>query len=370
MRRIAFLLALLLSFLPVCSALAATAVFYEAPKQVTISFTGDCTLGTDDRERATKTGFDAYIQQYGYDYPFAKVKDIFEKDDLTVINLEGTFYDFDSGRTDKTYAFRGPTDYVKMLTQNSIEAVSLGNNHSLDYGEAGIRSTVETLERAGVNWFGSTEFTNGSYIYEKDGVKIGFVSVYISYWWQGGRSPVIQLMAEMRQAGCQVIVACMHGGVEYDIRHDGNQEKMANALVEYGADIIVGNHPHTLQEIWVRDGRTILWSLGNFSFGGNSKLKNNKAGELNIDSCIAQITFSFDENNRYLGHQLNLIPCHMSGSTDYNDYQPFPVTGKDAEKALKNMQRAMNCLRFKDFVEGVGALQDFVPVTYAAQVLR
>ena len=60
----------------------------------------------------------------------------------------------------------------------------------------------------------------------------------------------------------------------------------------------------------------------------------------------------------------------MSGSTDYNDYQPFPVTGKDAEKALKNMQRAMNCLRFKDFVAGAGALQDFVPVTYAAQVLR
>ncbi|MBR6185268.1 MAG: CapA family protein [Clostridia bacterium] len=350
-------LTLLLSILP---AAFAEANFYEAPKQITVTFTGDCTLGTDDRERNTKTGFDAYIQKYGYEYPFAKVRDIFEADDLTVINLEGVFYDYDTYRTDKTYAFRGPTDYVNILTCSSVEAVYLGNNHTLDYGEPGIRSTVETLESAGVKWFGTTEYTNASYTYEKDGVKIGFVSVYISYWWQGGRSPMIQLMSELRRDGCQVIVACMHGGVEYDIRHDNNQEKLATALLEYGADIIVGNHPHTLQEIWVRDGKTILWSLGNFAFGGNSKLKNNKAGELNIDTCIAQITFSFDENNNYLGHQLRLIPCHLSGSTDYNDYQPFPVTGKDAEKALKNMQRAVNCLRFNPFVEGYGSLQNFV----------
>ena len=360
MRRLAFLAALLIVLSTLSPAFADT-LFFSAPKQITVSFTGDCTLGTDDRERNTKTGFDAYIKNYGYEYPFAKVRDIFEKDDLTVVNMEGTFYDYNTGAAaDKKYHFKGPTDYVNILTCSGIEAVSIGNNHILDYGEAGLRSTVETLENAGVAWFGTTEYTNGSFVYEKDGAKIGFVSIWGNYWRKGGATQVNQLISELRRDGCQVIVACIHDGVEYDLRHDKSQEKLGTSMVEFGADVVIGNHPHTLQEVWVRDGRTIMWSLGNFSFGGNSQLRKNRAEELNIDTCIAQFTFSFDEDNNYLGHQMLLIPCHMSGSTEYNDYQPFPVTGKDAEKALKNMQRALNCLRFNPYMEGYGALQNFV----------
>ena len=122
----------------------------SAAKEIVISFTGDCTLGCDPRERGEKSGFEAYIEQYGYGYPFEKVKQIFEQDDLTVINLEGTLYDYDANmKPDVNYHFRGPTDYVNILSASSIEACSIGNNHILDYGTPGLRSTIEALEAAG-----------------------------------------------------------------------------------------------------------------------------------------------------------------------------------------------------------------------------
>lgn len=378
MRRFVLMLILLLCVSFVSSASGEEAVeFFQAPKQIVVTFTGDCTLGCDPRERGQKTGFETYIEQYGYEYPFAQVKQYFEQDDLTVINLEGTFYDYDANlASDKYYHFRGPTEYAQMLPLASIEACSLGNNHILDYGTPGLESTVAALKDQGVAYFGTTEYNNDVYIFEKNGVKIGFVSVYITHWWTPGIPTLIkQDMQDLRDAGCNMIIACMHGGVEYDVRHDANQEKMADRLIVYGADIVVGNHPHCVQGIREQDGVCTLWSLGNFSFGGNSKINGinlpgkKKGGPPSVGTYIAQFTLSFDDDNTYLGHQLNIIPCYTTGAeyrTDgqmTNNYQPIPVTGKDAEKVIKSIQddTPYKRLQLNPFVEGVGAVQNFVP---------
>ena len=142
--------------------------------------------------------------------------------------------------------------------------------------------------------------------------------------------------------------------MEYDLRHDTNQEKMANAFIRYGADIIIGHHPHTIQGLRVENGRTTLWSMGNFSFGGNSQVRT-------LNTYLAQFTFSFDESNTYLGHQLNLIPAHVSGTTERNNYQPVLVTGKEADDVIRAIQYDVKRLKLRPYVEGVGALQDFVP---------
>ena len=375
-RTAAFLLSLALLAVLLPSGLAETEL-YQAPKQITVTFTGDCTLGVDDRERGKDTGFETFIQKYGYEYPFEKVRSIFEQDDLTVINLEGTFYDYDANRAKKTYAFRGPTDYISILTSSSIEACSLGNNHSMDYGAAGMQSTIETLEGAGIGWFGRNEAICQHYIYEKDGIRIGFVSMYVSDWvkisdWTQGFDAMTDYVAKLKAEGVNLIIGCLHGGVEYDVRYDknGGQEKLANRMIAAGADIVVGNHPHTVQGIRVENGRTTLWSLGNFSFGGNSEIKKNAMGEYCYGTYIAQFTFSFDENNRYLGHQLNIIPCVIGYEKDSRDaaklrnlYQPYPATGKEAEQVMNAIRRDRTPLGLKlnPFVEGVGALQDFVP---------
>ncbi len=343
-------------------------LFFQAPKQITISFTGDCTLGNTPltRERHHDKSFEGYIEQYGKTYPFDKVKEYFLNDDLTVVNLEGVFYNYEANRAKKTYNFRAPTDYVEILTLAGVDAVSIGNNHILDYGEKGQKSTIETLEKAGVGWFGTNEAADGVYVFEKDGIRIGFISVYYSYWAKGGKNTdrIKKNISDLRQQGCNLIIACMHCGVEYDQMHDSNQEKMAAWMLRNGAEMVIGHHPHTIQGIRVENSRTTFWSLGNFVFGGNPGLNYKNPARnrvLNIESFIAQVTFSFDENNTYLGHQTNLIPCYMSGTAEYNNYQPVPVTGAQAEKVLDAIQVDSRPLRLKPFVEDVGAVQDFVP---------
>ena len=370
MRRIAFLMTLILITSRVPCGFA-EAVKYEAPKQIVITFTGDCTLGIDDRERGKATGFESFIQQYGIDYPFEKVRDIFANDDLTVINLEGTLYNYDEGRAKKTYAFRGDTSYVEMLKNASIEACSLGNNHSLDYGVAGFQSTTETLEANGIGWFGTDEGFNGTFVLEKDGIKIGFVSMYESGWW----SKIGYLSAafdQLRAQNCDLIIGCPHAGIEYDVRYDrgGGQDKLIEKMLNFGCDLIVGNHPHTIQGIRQDGDKTILWSLGNFVFGGNSEIKNNAMGEPTNYTYIAQFTLSFDENNKYLGHQLNIIPCVVPATKDKGgklrtSYQPALATGKDAEIVMNAIKRdrTPGNLKLNPFVEGVGALQDFIPAS-------
>lgn len=369
MRRIVsfFLLAALL-----CAALPAlgeTEIPDGTATQIVVTFTGDCTLGCDPTMRGRDAGFEAYIQKYGYGYPFEKVKQYFEQDDLTVINLEGTFYNYDADlKPNSTYHFRGPTDFVNILTESSVEACSLGNNHMMDYGISGLQSTIKTLEDAGVHWFGTiNEGVAESYAFEKDGVKIGFVSIYISDWWVPGMPLVIkdQIQA-LKDGGCSLVIACMHGGVEYDTRHDTNQERMADQLIRYGAEIVVGNHPHSIQGVRDVDGVCTLWSLGNFSFGGNSSVvvsrkKSPNYGKINLGTFLAQFTFSFDQNGRYLGHLLNIIPCHVSGTSEYNNYQPVPVTGAEADKVIKAIRDDTYLRKLNPFVEGVGAMQDFKP---------
>lgn len=324
----------------------------DAASTVTVTFLGDCTLGSEDHFWERDFSFVYYINQLGYDYPFSLVQDVIGNDDLTVANLESVFYEYTANKQDKTYCFRAPTSFAKILTTGSVEAVNLSNNHSEDYGARGIRTTVETLENEGVAWFGTTEYANDVYIYEKDGVKIGFVGIYLTYWW--AHNDMLKAnFQKLYDAECDVIVGIMHGGVEYSFYHDESQRKLADYMIRMGASVVVGHHPHVLQGVDVRDNATIVYSLGNFVFGGNKAMRA-------YQSAMAQFTFSFDENGEYLGHQLNIIPCQYSGSREYNDYRPFMFTGDEAEKVIEAMRRDSN-IRLKPYVEGVGAVQDFVP---------
>lgn len=363
MRRLLTLSALMVILcfsLAFCEETASSPVeLYQAPQQLVITFTGDCTLGCTPLNRGRSVSFEAYIEKNGYGYPFENVKEIFENDDLTVINLEGAFYDSDdNAATDKNYLFRGPTDYVNILTESSIEAVSVANNHVLDYGEPGFQSTIETLESQGIAWFGTNECADQTWIFEKDGIKIGFVASYISYWWGTGHGLQARAdVAALKEAGCDVIIACLHGGVEYDIRHDSRQEQMADKFIDYGADIVIFHHAHSLMGMRVYNGVTTLWSLGNFSFGGNAELKV-------TDTYIAQFTLSFDEEGNYLGHQLNILPCYISSTLEYNNYQPILMDAKTSRRVIAALQKDVYPRRLvvQQYQEGIGCLQEFVPV--------
>lgn len=325
-----------------------------ADQSVTITFLGDCTIGGEGRLKQYDYSFDGHVRQHGYDYFFEKVQSVIGQDDLTIANLEGCFINFENDAVTKTYKFRGDKDYVNVLTGSSVEAVSLANNHIMDYAFDGVNHTVQTLEAASLPYFGTNNLLEKTWIWEKDDVKIGFVSMEISYWYYRHRNLLKSQVHELRDAGCDVVVCIMHGGEEYRPRHLRIQEQFAHAVLDYGVDIIVGHHPHVLQGIEVRDGRTICYSIGNFVFGGNTKVRAPY-------TAMFQFTLSFSDDGQYLGHQLNIIPALPSGDKEINNFQPILATGADAETVMAQIQHDTK-FTLNPYVEGIGAMQPFVPV--------
>ncbi len=327
-------------------------------QKIILSFIGDTTIGCNENDHDSRKAIDAFVNFYGFQYPFQRVSYILEQDDLTIANFEGVLHDNPKDIKKKTYNFRADPSYVNILREGSIEAVTLANNHSGDYGQTGFESTAEILDENGIGWFASTDYSAKSYIYEKNGVKIGFVGAYVSYYWKNVEA-IKALFAELENEGCALTIAVIHGGVEYDARHDKNQTKMATRFIEYGADIVVGHHPHRLQGYEVINGVPVFFSLGNFVFGGNFKMKSKY-------TAILQFALSFDENNEYMGYQINIIPCRLSSSETVNYYQPFTINGRQAELAIKEIQSDTKRKLYPilDYQEGIGALQPYVVVTH------
>ena len=327
-------------------------------KRLILSFLGDCTLGMNEIDHGKKKSLDYYISQFGMDYPFERVRYILEQDDLTVANLECVLSDSTDGldrTTKKTYNFRAYESYVKILERGSVEAVTVANNHIGDYGQPGFDATKRVLEASSVRWFGSTELGGQACVFEKDGIRIGLVGSHVSYYWQHTEELEALLKDLREEKGCQVIIAVIHAGVEYAKRHDDNQTKMARRFIRWGADIVVGHHPHVLQGYELLEDVPVYWSLGNFVFAGNFNLKTKY-------TAILQLALSFDGSGRFMGSRANIIPCRLSEHEEINYYQPFPVTGDDAQRAIRKLQYdTQEPWRLRDYTENIGAVQEFVP---------
>ena len=326
-------------------------------RKLLFSFLGDCTLGCNEIDHGKKKSLDYFIGEFGFAYPFERVRAILEKDDLTVANLECVLADADDGldkRTKKAYNFRAYESYVNILAEGSVEAVTVGNNHIGDYGQPGYDATARVLFESPLDWFGSTEYGSRYMIYENDGIRVGLVGSNVSYYWQNVEE--MQAVFDLlREENCQVIIAVIHAGVEYDKRHDDNQTKMAKRFIGWGADIVIGHHPHVLQGYEVIDGAPVYYSLGNFVFAGNFLLKTRY-------TVIMQLALSFSEGGRFLGSRANFIPCRLSEHYENNYFQPYPVTGEEAVRAIKQMQYDTKPpWLIRDYVENVGAMQEFVP---------
>jgi poly-gamma-glutamate capsule biosynthesis protein CapA/YwtB (metallophosphatase superfamily) len=321
---------------------------------VTLTCIGDTLLGSNDLVSVEDYAFQRYIERFGYGYPFEKLHSLLDNDDITLANFECVLND-DAPAQKSRYSFRGPTDYVNILTQGSVEVVSLANNHSGDYGEEGFTSTIAALDAAGVLYSGSIDYGNYTCIWEKDGIKIGFFGLFPLYY-KDHADKVQKSVDVLKEAGCQVIVASVHAGLEYRDVHGDLQTRYGRIARSLGANIVVGTHPHVPQGVSVLNGVTQLYSLGNAVFGGNTGVD-----EVihSLGSVIAQFTLTF-EDGVYTGHQLTLWPIHISGVTPENNYQPVLASGDDAAKIMRLIQNDSD-IRLNAFVDGEGAVQAFVP---------
>lgn len=352
MRTLRFFAPLLLALLLPLSALCETQI-------VTLTCTGDFMPGSNDKVSVQEYAFQRYIEKYGYAYPLEKMQGLLASDDITLVNFECVLNDTAPAAASR-FRFRGPTDYAQILAEGSVEVANLANNHSGDYGKEGYLSTKAALEGAGVKLCGSTEFGNEACFVDVKGVRVGFVGV-LPLWNKDHPQDLEKAFQYLKDSHCDVIVASLHAGEEYRGYHGNMQENYGNKLRKLGAHIIVGNHPHVPEAIRVTEGVTQLYSLGNFSFGGNTGVDE----EIH---CLQGMVARFDlyfEDGRYIGHQLTLWPIHISGTTPENNYQPVLVEGEEAQKVMRMVARDSDgyVTPLKPFVDGQGAVQDFVPWT-------
>lgn len=295
----------------------------SSPVSLTLSVVGDCTLGTDETFDYD-TSLNAYYENYGAYYFLQNVKDIFSTDDLTIANFEGTLTDSDE-REDKTFAFKAPASYASILTGGSVEAVNTANNHSHDYGEQSFNDTLAALDDAGIVHFGYDETA----VMDVKGIKVGLVGIYELYDHLEREQQLKDNIAKVKADGAQLIVVIFHWGNETETVPDSNQTTLGRIAIDEGADLVCGHHPHVLQGIETYKGRNIVYSLGNFCFGGNSSPSD-------MDTMIYQQTFTIDADGVKKDNVTNIIPCSISSAAydGYNNYQPTPAEGDEATRIL------------------------------------
>lgn len=290
---------------------------------VTITAVGDCTLATDDAAVADDSFVSMVEEQDDYTYFFENVADIFEEDDLTIVNFEGTLSKRGT-RQDKQFAFRGDPDYVEILTSSSVEAASLANNHSSDYGKESYDDTIKYLEDAGIAVVDGTKVE----IMEINGVTVGLVGIYALN--ETRAAELDEAMEKVKKEGAELIIVSAHWGEERAKTPNSFQKELAHKAVDLGADLVVGHHPHVIQGIEKYNGKYIVYSLGNFCFGGNRN-------PTDKDTMIFRQTFTLKNGEPEDDDDILIIPCSISSDPERNNYQPTPLEDEEADRVTEKI---------------------------------
>ena len=289
-----------------------------------LTFAGDCTLGANPKNAYADVGFPRVVGE-DYGYPLQNVVSYFESDDATFVNLEGTLTDV-GNPADKTYTFRGSPAYSHILTDNSVEVVTLANNHSFDYGQAGYDSTRSVLEEAGIPY---VERDSGVLIELDCGLTVG---IYGMVYYHLDVADMKAEIASLREQGAELVIVAPHWGVEGSYRPTRQQIDIAHAAIDAGADIVWGSHPHVLQPIEEYAGGIIYYSMGNFCFGGNTKPED-------FDTTLLQQEVIRTPEGKISLGSLKIIPCRISSEPNINNYQPtpMPVGSEDYRRVLSKL---------------------------------
>lgn len=275
---------------------------------VTIVFAGDILF---DANYAIMVS----LQQRGGELTSSIAPEVLEEmksADIMMVNNEFPYSDRGEPTPDKQYTFRAKPSTVSYLNEMGVDIVSLANNHAYDYGEEAFLDTLKVLEEAGIHYVGAGVDANEAespVYYIVNGMKIAILSATqierndtpdtkeatettpgVFRCWNG--AGLIRKVQEAKEDSDFVIVY-VHWGTENQPETDWAQEKQAVELVEAGADLIVGDHPHMLQRIEVRKGVPIIYSLGNFWFNSRT-----------IDTGMLKVTLS--ENGL---QSCQFIPC-------------------------------------------------------------
>ena len=307
-----------------------------AEKIITLTFTGDCTLGSEEKTRNNPDSFDHAAEKNGTGYFFEGFRGLFSRDDCTVVNLEGILADSSEGEVmTRTFRLRGAEEFVNILKEGSVEAVSLANNHAGDYGTKGLENTKRVLVEAGISWVRDEDL----YILEKDGIRIAFAAVDYNSYYRSNYVIREKLLALKKNGEISASVILIHEGKKLFPKHLDRQVEYSEYFVKTaGADLVIMHHPHVVQGIRILDNRSIFYSLGDFISGGHSELTRGEKGTYSLYSLVVQARMHFSDDGVYLGQQMILYPAYGSGTEPRNNYQPVRVTAEQALPVMEAVQ--------------------------------
>lgn len=293
---------------------------------ITLSAAGDTTLGGDSRW----AGYHAFMREFhnsGNDHStfFKNIAHIFRDSCLSIVNLEGTLT-YATYHMDKEFVFRGPPHFAQILSSSYVDAVTIANNHTIDFFDRGYRDTIAALEAHDIIYFGN-EFNT---IMEVNGILVGLFGYRVWDESVNNRNRITASIDYLRERGAQLIIAFHHWGEEHQNMPQPYQVNMGRFTIRQGADLVLGAHPHVIQGIEQYMGRYIVYSLANFSFGGNSNPRDQ-------DSFIFQQTFTFRDGVLQPYNDTNIIPVFVSSVRYRNDFRPTVAYGEDGERILERI---------------------------------
>ena len=298
----------------------------EGATSITITAAGDCTFGGCLKHDTFKV-FKKYVDTYGYDYFFQNVRPVFQQDDLTIINLEGPLTDVGTMTTKSGICFRGEPEWTAIMTGSSVELCNFANNHAMDMGKEGFQRTTQALDEAGIGYCAYSKVYNTTV----KGVRItalGFDK------WNNDQAEVVEAVKRERP-NCDILIVNMHWGFEMHYEPMSDQKSMGHAIIDAGADLVIGTHPHVYGGVEQYKGKYICYSLGNFCFGGNTMPSDQRA-------MMFQQVFNVSETGEITDGGINVIPVRVSGDPKRNDFQPFILGAKAGTKLLKAIARYSN----------------------------
>ena len=297
----------------------------DGSKTITITCTGDLTIGGDNYHKKGKKFYDELKKNNNnISFTMANVRDIFKKDDLTLVNFEGTFTnskEVPDNKKGNDFLFNISPEYVTVLSDNFIEAVSLENNHVYDHGEDGYEETIKTLRDNGIVYSNSKQIG----VFNVEGISIAMLSYLCIDRYDkpvDGYANLYEKVAADIQYTKQmypIVIVSFHWGREKDYYPTGNKIKMGRLAVDSGADLVIGHHSHRINPIEQYKGVYICYSLGNFCFAGNDKPSD-------MNSYLFQTRFKISKNKETIVNTgFRIIPIRITSIKDKNNYVPTPI---------------------------------------------
>jgi poly-gamma-glutamate synthesis protein (capsule biosynthesis protein) len=306
------------------------------PEYYVLSCIGDMTLTTNQNFSKTSSAHYASKMNGDYSYPFANTVQYFENDEITLGNLECSFSDRSLSNSIKAlFYFLCPTEWINILPQGGVDFVTIANNHTMDFYEAGLTDTKAALDSINMAY---GEDGQAQIITTKSGIKMG---IYTSGNYDSvgttvvpDKAAALAAIEQLKADGAEYIVVMFHWGSELKYRPTDLQVDLARACIDAGANLVYGSHSHCLQPIEEYNDGIILYSMGNWSFGGSTK-------PTDPYTAIFQLTLRRDPDGSIHNDSYEVIPCCVSSDLEgaakdrdnYNDYKPTPLDPVENQEA-------------------------------------